>query len=235
VTSPPERLVWEAIAPDEAMPLPRRALRAAAWYARALSRRLDVALLARAMGDARQAAAHTTSWTHVDELRMLYTLAALLPRNARALEIGSHLGASALYIASGLRRRGGHLYCVDTWQNDAMPDPVTDTFDAFQSNIAPVAEHITVIRKRSETLTAADIETPLDLVFIDGDHDYAAVRRDFLLSESLLGRGGAIAFHDFGNPLHAGVSRVVGEALASGDWVMRGVVRSLAWIERMPT
>lgn len=234
MTSPPERLVWEAIAPDVATPLPRRLLRAAAWYARVLSRRLDGALLASAMGNVRQAAASTRSWTHVEELRMLYTLAALLPREAKALEIGSHLGASALHIASGLRRRGGHLYCVDTWQNDGMPEPASDTFDAFQANIATVTEHITVIRKRSETLTAADVRSPIDFVFIDGDHDYAAVRKDFALAESLLARRGVIAFHDFGNPLHTGVSRVVGEALASGNWVMRGVVRSLAWIERMP-
>lgn len=223
------------MAPDEATTLPRRVLRAAAWYARVLSRRLDLALLAHALGNARDAADRTASWTHVDELRMLYALAALLPRNARALEIGSHLGASALHIASGLRRNGGHLYCVDTWNNDAMPDPATDTFAAFRTNTASVAEHITVIRKRSEALTATDLQTPLDFVFIDGDHDYAAVRRDFVLSDSLLGDAGVIAFHDFGNPLHAGVSRVVGEALASGEWVMRGVVRSLAWIERMTT
>ena len=38
------------------------------------------------------------------------------------------------------------------------------------------------------------------------------------------------AFHDFGDPQFPGVTRVVGEALASGNWIQRGFVRTLVWI-----
>jgi predicted O-methyltransferase YrrM len=37
---------------------------------------------------------------------------------------------------------------------------------------------------------------PIDLLFIDGDHRYEGVRRDFEMYSPLVGAGGLIAFHD---------------------------------------
>ena len=37
---------------------------------------------------------------------------------------------------------------------------------------------------------------PLDLLFIDGDHTYDSVRRDYELYAPLVGEGGIVAFHD---------------------------------------
>ena len=37
---------------------------------------------------------------------------------------------------------------------------------------------------------------PVDFLFLDGDHRYEAVRRDFALYTPLVGRGGVVAFHD---------------------------------------
>jgi predicted O-methyltransferase YrrM len=39
-------------------------------------------------------------------------------------------------------------------------------------------------------------DRPLDLLFIDGDHSYEGVRRDFELYSPLVGKGGVIALHD---------------------------------------
>jgi hypothetical protein len=52
----------------------------------------------------------------------VYGFSNKLAARARALEIGSHVGSSALFICAGMAGRGGHLYCVDTWANDTMPD-----------------------------------------------------------------------------------------------------------------
>jgi cephalosporin hydroxylase len=38
--------------------------------------------------------------------------------------------------------------------------------------------------------------TPIDLLFIDGDHAYESVRSDFLMYRTLVRDGGLIAFHD---------------------------------------
>ena len=39
----------------------------------------------------------------------------------------------------------------------------------------------------------------LDYLFIDGDHSYAGVKRDFEMYAQLVGGGGLIAFHDIAN------------------------------------
>lgn len=166
------------------------------------------------------------------ELRALYKLAAACPSETVALEIGSHLGASACYLAAGLSTVHGKLYCVDTWQNETMPDGQKDTYADFQRNVQGLQHIITPIRKVSSDLTEQDIETPVGMIFIDGDHNYAAVKHDFTLVKQWLTPDGIMVFHDFSHENHEGVTRVVGEALASGEWLLKGAIDTLAWIRR---
>lgn len=172
------------------------------------------------------------TWTRPEELKMLYELALNCPQGGFALEIGSHLGASSCYIAAGLAQTGGQLFCVDTWNNEAMIEGEQDTFVQFKENTKGVEKLITPIRKWSNQLDERDIKQPLSLIFIDGDHRYDAVKHDFDLTQQWLAQDGIIVFHDFSNPDYEGVSRVVGEALASGEWVLLGKVDTLAWIRR---
>jgi len=161
----------------------------------------------------------------------LFQLAKQLPPKARALEIGSHVGSSALFICAGLEKVGGHLVCVDTWMNQTMPDGERDTFAEFQRNSKRYAHLITMVRKFSYELTPQDIGGDLDLVFIDGDHSETGVRTDFNLIAPWVKSGGAIAFHDL-IPNFPGVHIVVGEALSSGEWYLESVVSSLAIIRK---
>ena len=177
---------------------------------------------------------HMSVFSHTSrgERLALYQLASILPPNARALEIGSHIGSSALFICAGLARVHGHLICVDTWMNETMPDGAKDTFAEFQANTAPYRSMITQIRKMSGEITDADIGGPLDFAFIDGDHGEVAVREDFRRVAPWVKVGGYIAFHDL-DPLFPGVSIVFGEALASGSWQIVRIVRSLAVLRRV--
>lgn len=171
------------------------------------------------------------TFTNKRELRALYNLASACPHGAVALEIGAYLGASSCYLAAGLARVNGHLFCVDTWHNETMPDGERDTFTEFQKNTSGVRHRITTIRKKSDEISDRDIRVPLNLVFIDGDHSYAAVKSDFDCVRQWLAPDGIIAFHDFSAPDFEGVSRVVGEALASGKWIIAGCVDSLVWLK----
>ena len=170
------------------------------------------------------------TWTWSIELRALHDLAAAAAPNATVLEIGSYLGASTCYLAAGLARHDGRIVCVDTWNNETMPEGQRDTFAEFTRNTRAVANRVTVVRKRSEMLRDGDIPAPIHLAFIDGDHGYEAVRRDFEIVAGRLAPNGVVAFHDFSDAGFPGVTRVVGEALASGRWVQRGFVRTLVWI-----
>jgi predicted O-methyltransferase YrrM len=171
------------------------------------------------------------TYTNQNELRKLYELASNCPSGSVALEIGSHLGASSCYIAAGLKQNNGHLLCVDTWGNETMIEGRQDTYLEFHKNTSGVKQQITTIRKRSDDVVENDIKTQLNLVFIDGDHSYQAVKKDFETVQKWMTEDGIIAFHDFNNINFEGVSRVVGEALSSGKWVLVGKVDTLAWIK----
>ncbi len=152
-----------------------------------------------------------------------------LPFNARALEIGSHLGSSALFICAGLKEVSGHLTCVDTWMNQTMPDGEKNTYEEFKANTRQYLDMITPLRKFSYELTFSDLGGPLDFVFIDGDHSECGVRSDFRVIEPWVKRGGIVAFHDV-TPAFPGVHVVLGESLASGRWQLCRLVGSLGII-----
>jgi predicted O-methyltransferase YrrM len=168
--------------------------------------------------------------TSRQELHALYYLARNCSPGSSALEIGSYLGASTCYLAAGMAKVNGQLFCVDTWQNETMPDGMRDTLAEFMENTRGAQPWLKIVRKRSEQLIEADVAIPLDLVFIDGDHSYQAVHTDFQRTSPWLSREGTIAFHD--SLYYEGVARTIGEALVTGEWAVVGCVGNLCWIKR---
>ncbi len=171
------------------------------------------------------------TYTKPSELEALYHLALYSKHGANALEIGSYTGASACYIAAGLAHVNGHLFCLDTWQNETMPEGERDTFAEFCKNTEGVKQYITPLRKHSLEIQQEDVVLPLDLVFIDGDHSYQAAKSDFEKVAPWVALNGVIAFHDC--VAFKGVSQVIGEALSSGEWAIGGYIDNLMWIRRV--
>ncbi len=171
---------------------------------------------------------HINTWTSKDELRTLYYHSCAIKPGGNALEIGSYLGASTCYIVAGLAAKNGHLTCVDTWNNETMPDGIRDTFAEFQKNTLPIRKYITTVRRNSFELTRQDFDRSFEFVFIDGDHSYEAVKRDFALVAEITSPAARVFFHD--SVAYEGVTRVIGEALASGQWGIGGAVSNLFWV-----
>jgi predicted O-methyltransferase YrrM len=147
-----------------------------------------------------------------------------------ALEVGSYLGSSACFIAAGLSGKGGRIYCLDTWNNETMPEGKFDTYKTFTENTRGFSDRITPLRKTSAELNEADIITPLDLVFLDGDHNEDVVGAEFDKIGPWVRKEGVIAFHDC--VWFPGVTKTIGRALRSGDWFPAGQVDNLMWIRR---
>jgi predicted O-methyltransferase YrrM len=153
-------------------------------------------------------------FTHlsIEEKRTLIRLA----ENCNGLvyvEIGSFFGASACCIAEGIRSAGkkATLYCVDTWQNDAMGDRKrTDTYPEFLLNTQKYSQTIVPLRGTSSEI-AGSFEKKIDFLFIDADHTYEGVKGDVDVWFPKLHDGALVIFHDIG--WAGGVQQVVREAV----------------------
>ena len=174
-------------------------------------------------------AAAIFSHTRPKELETLLKFAQSCAKGAVGLEIGSYLGASSCYLGAGLKERGGRLYCLDTWNNETMPDGPRDTYAEFKSNTVGLGDTLIPLRKRSADLTIADLTGAVDFAFIDGDHSYEAVKADLVALLPCLKSEATIIFHD--TVAFASVCRVLGELLGSNCCVLRGHVCNLSWIQ----
>ena len=194
-------------------------------------RRADAATLQKGLRAAGvQHAPSIPTYTRPSELRVLYDLARSLPSSSAALEIGSYFGAATCYLAAGLKQIGGELYCVDTWQNQTMPEGPKDTFAAFEQNVRPIRPILHVIRKVANKVTREDVPRDIELIFIDGDHGYDAVWADFERFSPWVSPSGIVVFHDGYN--WRDVSRCIGQIVAGGQWAIEGRKDDLVWLSR---
>lgn len=166
-------------------------------------------------------------WLTVDEAIALFELARALPHERpRIVEIGSWQGKSTVCLARGLRGKiAPRLTCIDPF--DASGDarsvgtygaradaPGTPLRRRFEQNLCDsgLIDLIDVHQGFSHEI-AADFDEPIDLLFVDGDHDYAAVRRDVRDWAPKIRPGGVLALHDVVHAQHDGPRRVVDELL----------------------
>ena len=148
-----------------------------------------------------------TQLTRAERL-LLNKLSLSLPRNCCIVEIGSYVGGSSIFLASAATGKNGMLYCVDTWKNEAMSEGLRDTYNEFTKNTKPYEKWIVPLRGKSVEV-AKDFDEEIDLLFIDGDLSYEAVKSDVEAWFPKLKNGAIVVFHDYG--WAEGVKRVVKE------------------------
>ena len=142
---------------------------------------------------------------HDDDALHLCWLAQQLPQNAVVVEIGSFKGRSTAFIASGLK--SGQIYCIDVWSN------VMDLI-AHADNMKLLGYHnmVTQIRGLSKEVAKSWSKTwnkPIDMLFIDGNHNYPNVKQDYELWSPYVKTGGINAIHDYGALAWPGVRKFV--------------------------
>ena len=155
--------------------------------------------------EARRLADAVEGWLTPEEGRLLYNLAKTCTGQGVIVEIGSWKGKSTIWLGRG-SKAGGRvpIYAIDphtgsaeTWQ---MFGEVW-TFDEFLANIqtADVAGLVIPLRQMSEE-AARSFDKAVELIFIDGAHEYEMVRLDFELWFPKVIDGGIMAFHDADAP-----------------------------------
>jgi predicted O-methyltransferase YrrM len=144
-------------------------------------------------------------WLTPEEGRLLYRLARNCTGAGVIVEIGSWKGKSAIWLGKG-SKAGAKIPVCAVDPHTGSPEHRQRlgevwTFDEFQANIraAGLVGLVVPLRQTSEE-AACFLDAPVELIFIDGAHEYATVRLDFELWSPKVIAGGIMAFHDADAP-----------------------------------
>jgi hypothetical protein len=141
------------------------------------------------------AADQVPGWLKQGQARILWDEARALPPGSTALEIGSHQGRSTVVLGNALRARGGHLIAVDPFVEGRLFGGLS-TREKFERNVA-AAGLTDVVELVAEYSTEArpSWTRGIDLLYIDGKHDYWTLSDDLRWAVHLP-EGGAVVIHD---------------------------------------
>jgi len=144
-------------------------------------------------------------WYPVFKMRMngcgIVELAALLPTSAVVAEVGSYAGESTKIFMN--TRRIARLYAIDPWLNgyDNWDFANFSDMRAVEAQFDARTVGLNVIKMKMLNIEAArKITEPLDMVYIDGCHRYAAVKEDINIWVQKIKPGGLLAGHDYSIP-----------------------------------
>jgi predicted O-methyltransferase YrrM len=134
-------------------------------------------------------------WLTRDQGRALWAAALQVPAGGTILEIGSHQGRSTVVLAAAAAARGARVVAVDPFVSGAMFGGAA-TRDRFEANLATAGlrDVVRLIAERSTAIRPGWGE-PLDLLYIDGKHDYWTVRDDLRWTDHLP-PGAPVLVHD---------------------------------------
>jgi predicted O-methyltransferase YrrM len=134
-------------------------------------------------------------WLTEQQGALLYEQAMALPAGPRLLEIGSHQGRSTVVLATAATARDGALVAVDPFVEGRLFGGTT-TRDKFESNVARagLTDVVELVPEYSTKLRSSWTRD-LDLLYIDGKHDYWTLSDDLRWSEHLR-QDGAVLVHD---------------------------------------
>ena len=145
-------------------------------------------------------------------------------------------------LAGGMTGKpGAHLYCVDPFETDENPEYQRLYYDPLLSEMDGTQEQAFLVHIRQSGLSSVvkpvrgysfdivrDWTLPIDLLFIDANHEYESVLRDFEQWEPFVRTGGTVALHDV-SPQWPGPVRVRDERLQPPRFARYSQVDSLAW------
>lgn len=168
--------------------------------------------------------------------------ALLLYRMARSVqsgcivEVGSYRGRSTVFLGRGsLDGHQPRIYAIDP--HDEYVGVLGGIFGPkdrtafYKAMIATGCSEIVSLINISSEMFASRWGKAVSLLWIDGDHSYEGVRRDFDCWLPHLSVDAIIAFDDVSNP-NLGPRKLIDELTASGDFEVVTSVNKIAVIQK---
>lgn len=136
-------------------------------------------------------------------------------------EIGSFSGVSAWIFSHYFNK----VIAVDPWQSnyssiDDASDPNKFNMVEVEAQFDRIAEergNIHKIKKSSEEAVKSFPDVSLEFVYLDGNHEYEALRQDIMLWLPKIRIGGFLCGHDIKQKRFPGVTKAVKELLGEPD------------------
>lgn len=164
-------------------------------------------------------------WLLLVEAVELFSLAnSLKSKKPVICEIGTWKGKSAYVFANALIEKHGLLYCIDPFNGDGDAASQSSYREAIKKMKKPLYQNfeetmkkymlwdiITTFQMTSREARPLFPEKNIDILFIDGNHNYESVKTDYILWSPLIIPGGTIVFHDVAAAHTNGPLRVMEE------------------------
>jgi hypothetical protein len=130
------------------------------------------------------------------------------------VEVGCYDGATTRDYIDIVKENQGHVYLIDTFmgtvQNEqflqmhpnysilphAYGEHNNDLYDWVVNTFKSYNDMLTIIKGKSEDVIPTLKDQSIDILFIDADHRYSAVKRDIELSIPKVKPGGILCGHD---------------------------------------
>jgi hypothetical protein len=138
---------------------------------------------------------HIYGWMTPDQMNWLGAQAAQMQS---VVEVGSFYGRSAFTLLTACN---GPVYCIDPWSGNQ--------YDSFMDQCGHFPNLVAI---RACSPAAAEQVPDVDMVFVDGDHEYEAVVAD--IETWLPKTRKLLCGHDYDHPRCPGVRRAVDEIFA---------------------
>lgn len=132
-------------------------------------------------------------------------------RPVRCVELGTNRGCSAIATARLIKRWGGHLTCIDTWEAERHGASIPMSMCQQNVEAAYVADVVELRQSRIDD-AARQWEGEIDYLYVDADHTLEAVTSDLESWWPFLRVGGLIAGDDYDDPYDPRVPKNVTQA-----------------------
>ena len=171
-----------------------------------------------ATGDWLRHVEQTEGWLSLDEAIELKQIASEVDQGV-IVEVGSYRGRSAIALAAGARD-GVPVFAIDPHELSVESESLTygpaDRAAFYEAMLrSGASQKVRLLNASSETLAPAWPQR-VGMLWIDGDHTYEGVRRDWDCWKPHLIRNAVVVFDDAHDPA-VGPYRLINELIEAGE------------------